>query len=1094
MGAIEEYRARRAKRLAERFGATRLDKKDNVAEYKRRRAARLKARGYRADAPYQEPTDQEIQQLQKSRGGGGSKGGGGHGNTRLPFGLCKRFGIDIDPSWTPRDAWDALAGKGITPDGAYGRLKRGEDPGTPDKGEEKTPEVTKKPVNSIKMGEYSDAEYKHLKASKRTWGVRKGDDKWSLAGDMVEGSGGGGYAPKMMRRTFKTKTDIFAFLKEHGVEEFEDPETGEVVNPKEMEIPKSVFKLHGSGYPAVALGMRDGRYVITGTDYDGEKTKFYDFRSLADAKKWYEEKGGNWNDVKMTPALKKREKERTSWLDSDKKEYFEDGGVKYGDIKIFPIYDGYTLTGESEDGKTTSMRFHTRHEAMKYLKEQGVQKVKDGGGFVNPQEYEPPKTIATTQDGRELAEVRLGLEPSGGLTFYGKDLDGREHRLLSTMYGEDYGSFMERVKQYGNDIGATFTKDTITIADKDKAELEKRERWAAEFAEKAEDFGGTKYADVKVEKDDTFGEVAIYGRDISGRTRCLRSSDWYDVSKYFERAGKNIENYLKDDGLKKDYEDYKKSIAEFETKAVEIAGNKYADVKISFDRGMGRYEVKGVDPHGRRHTLIAEPKFSEFRRVLNQYGFSEDSFPTDDDTKERIEKAKKRVEFLKEEGAFSFSPLSDEEAYKDIEVAKTPFGWGVYGTDMDGNKKKISDFVSHGDYKDGTWESAMDIMERFHVTKYTVKDGSGTVLGMPKIGIRSAVLKGEPGGGFTVYAKTEAGGKYSSVHKAKSENEAREWLKNNSIPDEVVKTRSANPNDDVTRTHTEKSLAKFDEHRGAATIGTFIDDMTEEEKQDACSMLTELFTQGKPRAFRGMGSMFGLLTDGYKSQIEIGHGGAAAANDLRKRKETSKTMYGHSGLAKSEYEKYGFLGSSDENDDWESGIDAYGGRCPILYTFKKDNLNDRMTYTYGDSLNVHSRHGYAGGPEVAAGYGGSKPTIDGLACAGTGKSSIEGAIRAYKKYKEGMLTFSEFREKALERANNRYLELQLHGDVTAKDIESMGFKNQAGLDRAFRALSGDERKKAFESIKNNGITIYYREHGKNIDAKDYLRKMYGADL
>ena len=35
---------------------------------------------------------------------------------RLPFGLCKRYGIKIEDSWTPRDAWNALKGRrGIDP-------------------------------------------------------------------------------------------------------------------------------------------------------------------------------------------------------------------------------------------------------------------------------------------------------------------------------------------------------------------------------------------------------------------------------------------------------------------------------------------------------------------------------------------------------------------------------------------------------------------------------------------------------------------------------------------------------------------------------------------------------------------------------------------------------------------------------------------------------------------------------------------------------------------------------------------------------------------------------------------------------------------
>ncbi len=31
-------------------------------------------------------------------------------------------------------------------------------------------------------------------------------------------------------------------------------------------------------------------------------------------------------------------------------------------------------------------------------------------------------------------------------------------------------------------------------------------------------------------------------------------------------------------------------------------------------------------------------------------------------------------------------------------------------------------------------------------------------------------------------------------------------------------------------------------------------------------------------------------------------------------------------------------------------------------------------------------------------------------------------------------------------------------------------------------------------MKNISITIYYQENGNNIDARDYLKKKYGADF
>ena len=36
--------------------------------------------------------------------------------TRLPFGLCKSYGIKIEDWWTPRDAWQALQDGGYVGD------------------------------------------------------------------------------------------------------------------------------------------------------------------------------------------------------------------------------------------------------------------------------------------------------------------------------------------------------------------------------------------------------------------------------------------------------------------------------------------------------------------------------------------------------------------------------------------------------------------------------------------------------------------------------------------------------------------------------------------------------------------------------------------------------------------------------------------------------------------------------------------------------------------------------------------------------------------------------------------------------------------
>lgn len=63
-----------------------------------------------------------------------------------------------------------------------------------------------------------------------------------------------------------------------------------------------------------------------------------------------------------------------------------------------------------------------------------------------------------------------------------------------------------------------------------------------------------------------------------------------------------------------------------------------------------------------------------------------------------------------------------------------------------------------------------------------------------------------------------------------------------------------------------------------------------------------------------------------------------------------------------------------------------------------------------------------------------------------------------------------------------------------RNIETMGFGNKRGIDAAFDYLSDAQRKQAFDVLKSNNISIYYRENNKNIDAREYLKQKYGADL
>ena len=123
---------------------------DAVSEYKKRRQSRLDAKAVydyreRRDQRWIARMDAEEDENQNNVGGGS----GGHGNTKIPFGLCQREGINVDPKWTPKDAWKALEGKGYSAGEVYKELKKTGKAGKPAK--------AKKPATKIEKSHFPSA-------------------------------------------------------------------------------------------------------------------------------------------------------------------------------------------------------------------------------------------------------------------------------------------------------------------------------------------------------------------------------------------------------------------------------------------------------------------------------------------------------------------------------------------------------------------------------------------------------------------------------------------------------------------------------------------------------------------------------------------------------------------------------------------------------------------------------------------------------------------------------------------------------------------------------------------------------------------------
>ena len=226
---------------------------NDIEKYRMRRSRRLAAR---------KRMDDEEESNKPNNGGGN----GGHGNTKLPYGLCHRYGIEIGKGWQPRDAWDALAEKGVTPGDEF--AKRG----------------SKQTTLKTKLGTYKNTR------------VEKSGDKYLIKGDM-QPTGKEGYGSKgvdnVQIAAYTNKKEMFARLKEHGITSVVDPDTGEKVNPMKMDLPKVVAKKGDRLYTDLVLGIRSSKYgdpyekkgfTLVAKDFDGKKVTMGTFDSPKQAR------------------------------------------------------------------------------------------------------------------------------------------------------------------------------------------------------------------------------------------------------------------------------------------------------------------------------------------------------------------------------------------------------------------------------------------------------------------------------------------------------------------------------------------------------------------------------------------------------------------------------------------------------------------------------------------------------------------------------------------------------------------------------------------------------------------------------------------
>ena len=169
-----------------------------------------------------------------------------------------------------------------------------------------------------------------------------------------------------------------------------------------------------------------------------------------------------------------------------------------------------------------------------------------------------------------------------------------------------------------------------------------------------------------------------------------------------------------------------------------------------------------------------------------------------------------------------------------------------------------------------------------------------------------------------------------------------------------------------------------------------------------------------------------ILDDGrFKTQFETNTSRGALDQDFRM--EATETLFGADvdKLEPRDFEKYGYLGSSDLKKDFEGNYASQYG--DIVVRFKKENLVDRTTITVGDSLGAN-----------LIGVPVTKPSALAFPA-----HKLEREIRA--SIRTGGNAFVEIFEEnditdvnqIIEDFNDIYFELQYHGDLEISDIASI---------------------------------------------------------
>lgn len=267
--------------------------------------------------------------------------------------------------------------------------------------------------------------------------------------------------------------------------------------------------------------------------------------------------------------------------------------------------------------------------------------------------------------------------------------------------------------------------------------------------------------------------------------------------------------------------------------------------------------------------------------------------------------------------------------------------------------------------------------------------------------------------------------------------------------------------------------------------------MTKGEVREFASMIQSMYDQSDVYCAVGVEALEDMVGGGHlKNVFEVFDDGRKIGDRyLEARRDIPRVMYGvdASDLPSSAFEKYGYMGSADPIKAASHG-GATGIYGSVSLKLRKDRLGNRVTYTFGDSLNM-----IQDGREVMAGGLDDNLSVTGVDA--YGMSSVYKRMGQVLR-KTGGLDASDVADRCVGR--NWYIETQVHGQITMDDVSEVVVETRTsltgdGLVYSANPSEHETLKRLIDGLESSGTHVTRYANYYDYDSKKWVVRGVSVD-